>query len=125
MPWLVCQCSVCFFNFLLKSVVEPKMVIDAMKHFKIQALVTVASSCLLLLFMLLCPSFVAADDMVRLQLKWPHHFRFVGYYAAKEKGYYKAAGLDVEIIPNKPGENPVQKVLEGRDRKSTRLNSSH
>ncbi|MEI6704478.1 MAG: ABC transporter substrate-binding protein, partial [Deltaproteobacteria bacterium] len=85
-----------------------------MKHIKIQALVTVAASCLLLLLVLLCPPCWAANDMVRLQLKWPHHFKFVGYYAAKEKGYYKAAGLDVEIIPNKPGENPVQKVLDGK-----------
>ena len=85
-----------------------------MKYPERPAPIAALSSCLALLFTLLCPHSVAANDSVRLQLKWPHHFQFVGYYAAKEKGYYKAAGLDVEIVPNKPGENPVQKVLDGR-----------
>lgn len=40
------------------------------------------------------------DDVsnVTLQLKWYHQFQFAGYYAAKEKGFYKEAGLDVKII---------------------------
>jgi diguanylate cyclase (GGDEF)-like protein/hemerythrin-like metal-binding protein/PAS domain S-box-containing protein len=50
---------------------------------------------------------------VRLQLKWHHQFQFAGYYAAKEKGYYQATGLDVDIIPGKPGDDPAQKVLQG------------
>jgi len=37
-------------------------------------------------------------EKVRLQLKWYHSFQFAGYYAAVEKGYYKDAGLDVELI---------------------------
>ena len=80
-----------------------------MKYLKIQAPVT----CLALLLMLCSPFHASANDKVRLQLKWPHHYLFAGYYAAKEKGYYKAAGLDVELLPNKPGEDPVQKVLDG------------
>ena len=27
---------------------------------------------------------------VKLQLKWKHQFQFAGYYAAIEKGFYKA-----------------------------------
>jgi ABC-type nitrate/sulfonate/bicarbonate transport system substrate-binding protein len=69
---------------------------------------------LALLLVMLCPLAAAANDKVRLQLKWPHHYTFAGYYAAKEKGYYQAAGLDVELIPNKKGEDPVQKVLDGK-----------
>ncbi len=36
-------------------------------------------------------------EKVSLQLKWFHQFQFAGYYAAKEKGFYAAEGLDVEI----------------------------
>lgn len=36
-------------------------------------------------------------EQVSLQLHWEHQFQFAGYYMAKEKGFYKAADLDVEI----------------------------
>ncbi len=35
---------------------------------------------------------------VSLQLKWKNAFQFAGYYMAKEKGFYKDAGLDVDIL---------------------------
>lgn len=54
-----------------------------------------------------------AIEKVSLQLKWKHQFQFAGYYAAKEKGFYKEAGLEVELIENKPGQDSVQSVLEG------------
>jgi two-component sensor histidine kinase/ABC-type nitrate/sulfonate/bicarbonate transport system substrate-binding protein len=57
---------------------------------------------------------LGAHESVRLQLKWQHQFQFAGYYAAKEKGYYLQAGLDVEIIPTQPGEDHVQAVLHGK-----------
>jgi len=38
-----------------------------------------------------------ADQKVTLQLSWLHQFQFAGFYMAKEKGFYKDAGLDVEI----------------------------
>jgi len=34
---------------------------------------------------------------VTVQLKWVTQSQFAGYYAAKAKGYYKAAGLDVNL----------------------------
>ena len=34
---------------------------------------------------------------VTLQLSWFDQFQFAGYYMAKEKGFYKELGLDVEI----------------------------
>ncbi len=40
-------------------------------------------------------------EKVKLQLKWYHSFQFAGYYAAVEKGFYKDAGLDVELIEGK------------------------
>lgn len=38
-----------------------------------------------------------ALDRISLQLLWKHQFQFAGYYLAKEKGFYRDAGLDVEI----------------------------
>lgn len=37
-------------------------------------------------------------EHVKLQLKWKHQFQFAGYYVAKEKGFYKKVGLDVDIL---------------------------
>ncbi len=34
---------------------------------------------------------------VSLQLQWKHQFEFAGFYIAKEKGYYKDIGLEVEL----------------------------
>jgi signal transduction histidine kinase len=48
-----------------------------------------------------------------LQLKWTHQFQFAGYYAAIEQGYYRKAGLDVELLEAKPGLSPVDIVMQG------------
>lgn len=58
------------------------------------------------------PSF--ALDNVTLQLKWTHAFQFAGYYAAQEPGYYRDAGLAVNIVEAAPDTDPVRNVLEGR-----------
>ena len=67
-----------------------------------------------LLLLLLYPLASEAMEEVRLQLKWKHQFQFAGYYAAQEQGYYRAAGLDVEIIPSRLDEDAVQQVLQGK-----------
>lgn len=54
----------------------------------------------------------AAADKVTLQLKWVTQAQFAGYYVAKEKGYYKEEGLDVDIKPGGPDIAPPQ-VLAG------------
>lgn len=51
---------------------------------------------------------------IKLQLKWLHQFQFAGYYAAKEKGFYKDAGLDVEILQGNASNPPVDNVLNGK-----------
>jgi diguanylate cyclase (GGDEF)-like protein/PAS domain S-box-containing protein len=66
-----------------------------------------------LLFCGLAPA-VRAADAVTLQLKRTHTFQFAGYYAAKEKGYYREAGLDVDIRESQPGSDPLNNVLEGK-----------
>ena len=53
-----------------------------------------------------------AADKVTLQLKWVTQAQFAGYYVAKEKGYYEAEGLDVDIKPGGPDIAPPQ-VLAG------------
>jgi len=40
---------------------------------------------------------VLAQKKVTLQLSWLHQFQFAGYYIAKEKGFYKDIGVDVDI----------------------------
>lgn len=40
---------------------------------------------------------LVADQKVTLQLSWLHQFQFAGFYMAEEKGFYKNAGLNVDI----------------------------
>ncbi len=51
---------------------------------------------------------------VTLQLKWVTQAQFAGYYAAKEKGFYKAAGLDVNIKVGGPDITPETVVVSGQ-----------
>ena len=53
-----------------------------------------------------------AADPLTLQLKWVADAQFAGYYVAKDKGFYKDAGLDVTVKPGGPDINP-QQVLAG------------
>jgi signal transduction histidine kinase/ABC-type nitrate/sulfonate/bicarbonate transport system substrate-binding protein len=50
---------------------------------------------------------------VTLQLSWFDQFQFAGYYMAKEKGFYKALGLDVEIKPFEFGIDIPNEVSRG------------
>ncbi|QKE62648.1 GGDEF domain-containing protein [Aquipseudomonas campi] len=72
--------------------------------------------CLLALFALcsLHAGTALAADKLRLQLRWLHQFQFAGYYMALEKGYYRDAGLDVEILEGGPSAlKPVDALLAG------------
>ena len=51
---------------------------------------------------------------VTLQLKWVAQAQFAGYYAAKAKGFYKQAGLDVNLKLGGPDISPEQVVLGGQ-----------
>ncbi len=53
-----------------------------------------------------------AADKVALQLKWVTQAQFAGYYVAKDKGFYEAENLDVDIKPGGPDIAPAQ-VLAG------------
>ncbi len=54
-----------------------------------------------------------AEDKVVLQLKWVTQAQFAGYYVAQDKGFYKEAGLDVEIKPGGPDIAPPQVIAGG------------
>ena len=60
----------------------------------------------------------ADDNKLVLQLHGPAQFEFAGYYAALWQGFYKDAGLAIEIKPGAGrGEapiDPVREVTEGR-----------
>ena len=56
---------------------------------------------------------VCAADKLVLQLPWHHQFQFAGYYMAEEQGYYRDAGLSVEIRDVTQGSNSVEEVLSG------------
>lgn len=59
-------------------------------------------------------TFLYSDEKVTLQLKWFHQFQFAGYYAAKEKGFYKDVGLDVEIKQRDLKYNNIEEVVKGK-----------
>ncbi len=72
----------------------------------------------LLLPLTVVPGGAIAADKIVLQLHREPQFAFAGYYAAQWKGFYREAGLDVEI---KPGTHaggtpidPVREVIERR-----------
>lgn len=55
-----------------------------------------------------------AATKVTVQLKRVTQAQFAGYYAAKAKGFYTAAGLDVTIKPGGPDITPEQVVASGQ-----------
>ncbi|GAB7080929.1 ABC transporter substrate-binding protein [Megalodesulfovibrio paquesii] len=56
----------------------------------------------------------AAAAPLTVQLKWRHQFQFAGYYAALAQGYYRDAGLQVELKEWTGPQSPVEEVLAGR-----------
>lgn len=76
---------------------------------------------LTLLLLLVAPLSLAQQSLIsnklepiRFQLRWHHQFQFAGYYAAKEKGFYREAGFDVTLVAGAPDRRPVDEVLAGR-----------
>ena len=66
------------------------------------------------LFFLFSSLFAQELKKVTLQLSWFDQFQFAGYYMAKEKGFYKDAGLDVEIKPFQFGIDIPKEVSDGK-----------
>lgn len=51
-------------------------------------------------------------EKVSVQLLWLHQFEFAGFYIAKEKGFYKNLGLDVELKEYQFGLSIVDDVMK-------------
>jgi ABC-type nitrate/sulfonate/bicarbonate transport system substrate-binding protein len=64
------------------------------------------------------PGAAGAADKLVLQLHRAAQFEFAGYYAALWQGFYREAGLEVEIKPGAPPGappiDPVREIAEGR-----------
>jgi len=56
-------------------------------------------------------SSATALEKVSLQLDWKYQFEYAGFIAAKEKGFYKDVGLDVELMEYETGISIVDNVL--------------
>jgi NitT/TauT family transport system substrate-binding protein len=56
-----------------------------------------------------------AADSVTVRLKWFNQAQFAGFYVAKEKGLYQAAGLDVTVQPGGPDFPSIQMVAGGNE----------
>jgi diguanylate cyclase (GGDEF)-like protein/PAS domain S-box-containing protein len=52
-------------------------------------------------------------ERTSVQLNWKHQFEFAAFYAAKEQGYYRQAGLDVTIREGGPGIDTIREVASG------------
>src|SRR6476619_620280 len=61
----------------------------------------------------LAASQAMAAEALTLQVKWVTQAQFGGYYVAKDKGFYKDAGLDVTIKPGGPDVAPPQVIAGG------------
>ena len=53
-------------------------------------------------------------EKVSLQLQWKHAFQFAGYYVAKEKGYYKEVGIDLDIKEYQYGLDIASSIEKGK-----------
>jgi len=53
-------------------------------------------------------------EKVSVKLQWADQFQFAGYYVAKEKGFYRDAGLDVTIQKFDPKKLAIDEVMSGR-----------
>lgn len=67
----------------------------------------------LLCFLCFTTQSSAASQEITLQLRWHHQAQFIGYYIAKEKGFYQSLGLDVTIKAGGAGIIPWQEVKAG------------
>ncbi len=67
-----------------------------------------------LVLFVLVSGFLFANSVVNVDLLWKHQFEFAGYYMAKEKGFYKDAGLEVNLKEYSPSKDIVDDVLNQR-----------
>ena len=67
----------------------------------------------ILIILILFFTIIEAQDLekISLQLKWKFQFQFAGFIVAKEKGFYKEEGLDVELKEYNGNSNVIDDVI--------------
>jgi len=75
----------------------------------------IASKITVFIFLILsAPITLSAPlEKITLQLGWKYQFEYAGFIAAKEKGFYREAGLDVDLKEGRPDMDVVETVLGG------------
>lgn len=48
-----------------------------------------------------------------MRLKWLHQAQFAGFYVARDNGFYKKAGLDVNLEPEGSNYPAIETVVNG------------
>lgn len=89
-----------------------------MTYLRKQSVFTVAAAGLALAAISLTGPFeVSADDLkpASLRLKWLPQAQFIGYYVAKDKGWYEEEGIDLTINPGGPNIIAENMVAAGND----------
>src|SRR5262245_18199426 len=61
------------------------------------------------------PSTSPQPEKVSLRLSWLPNVEFAGVLIAKERGFYKDAGIDLTINPGGQGLDPIQLIAGGSD----------
>ncbi|QKF67859.1 BvgS-like domain-containing two-component system sensor histidine kinase (NMT1, PAS domains) [Arcobacter venerupis] len=69
-----------------------------------------------LLFIFIITNFLYSDNLnqISIQLKWKNQFQFAGFYMAKELGYYKEVGLDLQIKEFEKNINIQNEILTNK-----------
>jgi signal transduction histidine kinase len=67
-----------------------------------------------IILLLILPHFLYSNEKISIQLLWKHQFEFAGFYVAKEKGFYKDVGLDVDIKEFDFGVNIINDVMRNK-----------
>lgn len=58
---------------------------------------------------------IASPTKVVVRLKWVHQAQFAGFYAAEQKGFYRKAGLEVDVRPGGVDFPAIQMVASGSE----------
>lgn len=53
-------------------------------------------------------------EPIKVGLSWIANDQFAAYYVAQQNGYFRDAGLDVELMPGGPGKNPLGLLVAGK-----------
>ena len=79
------------------------------------ALFTVSLLLLVGLFLLsyFGPGDTERGQVLTVQLQWEPSAQFLGFYAAKEEGYYADQGFDVRFLHGGPNVDPIANIING------------